>query len=500
MSKRNVLFRKRLFFLPALLFLIALLFIDATPSPGMAQDLPVRVLVNGREVYFPDARPFVDEKGRVQVPARFVARELGAQVTWDGEAATAHISGPGKSITLAAGRDTASVNGEVVALDSGAFLIEDRIYVPMRFIAETLGATVQWDEGARAVRISMDQPIIRNFGISHTKNDAGWHIVPRTFTTWVAAGNTKRVDFYLTPTGTGQEPVKIATSYGSGEHFSITYRLPRDNTMAHFWAVAVNDKGETSTDILNIYREAAPEPPASIDGVPLHPSFDWGEELDATTRENLRPWLGTDYDKGAVKVILSTWLLAPSSNEIKTWYEKNLADMGWRVLSLAGGGSHWVLTAEKEGRSVTIHYAWGSGDNGTEMPSHPEKGYRMAVVISNKDTIFTPVSNSALSIEQKTFIEKVRKTKGVHQEGDLYVIALGEQPNPGYGLEIEKTEMSWEQATVYVKLTKPEPDKMYAAVISYPYLAGKVTLPKYTTIRFVNVETGEFFHLHQSFP
>lgn len=105
--------------------------------------------------------------------------------------------------------------------------------------------------------------------------------------------------------------------------------------------------------------------------------------------------------------------------------------------------------------------------------------------------IFTPISESVLSSEQKAFIEKVKKTKGIHQEGDLYIIALGEQPNPGYGLEIVKTEMSWEQATVYIKLTKPEPDKMYAAVISYPHLAGKVNLPKYTTIRFVNIETGE---------
>lgn len=498
---RDYLSQKRLGVLPILLFL-TLSFGHAAPAPGAVPDLPVQVIVNGREISFPDAKPFVDEKGRVQVPARFVAGELGSQVNWDVKAATAYISGHGKSIDLAAGRDTATVNGAAVSLDSGAVLVEDRIFVPVRFIAETLGAAVQWDESAGVVRISMALPVVKNFGISHAKTDAGWYIVPRTFTAWVAAENAKKVDFYLTPTGTGQDPIKIATAYGSDgdEHFSVTYTLPQENTLAHFWAVAVNDQGETGTDILNVYREAAPGPPATVEGVPLHPSFNWNAEPDKNTREDLRRWLGNDYDRDADKVILSSWLQTPSSKEILNWYQRNLAETGWQVSSPAGGGSHWSLTAEKEGRTVAVNYAWGSGDNGTEPPSDPKKGYRMAVVISNKGNpaqkqeeiaIFTPIPESALSAEQKSFIEEAKRTKGVHQKGELCVVALGEQPNPGYGLEIVRTEMIWEQAKVYIRLTKPDPGKMYAAVISYPYLVGKVNLPKYTTISFIVEDTGE---------
>jgi len=498
---RDFLSQKRLEVLPILLFL-SLSFGHAASAMGTVPESPVQVMVNGREVSFPDARPFVDDKGRVQVPARFVAGELGAQVTWDGKAETAHISGHGKSIDLAAGRVTATVDGAAVPLDSGAVLVEDRIFIPARFIAETLGAAVQWDESLGAVKISMDLPVIRNYGISHEKTDAGWFTVPRTFTAWVAAENAKKVDFYLTPTGTGQDPVKIATAYnnGSDEHFSITYTLPQENTLAHFWAVAVNDQGETGTDILNVYREAAPELPAAVDGVPLHPSFNWNAEPDKNTREDLHRWLGNDYDQGANKVILSSWLQAPSSKEILNWYQKNLAETGWQVGSPAGGGSHWSLTAEKERRTVVVNYAWGSGDNGTEPPSDPKKGYRMACVISNKGNptqkqeeiaIFSPIQESALSAEQKSFIEEAKRTRGVHQKGDLCVVALGEQPNPGYGLEIVRTEMIWEQAKVYIRLTKPEPGKMYAAVISYPYLVGKVNLPKYTTISFIVEDTGE---------
>lgn len=240
---------------------LSLLVLSIVLSPGkaVAGEALLNVQVNGHEVDFPDARPFIDENGRVQAPVRFVAQALGAEVSWN--AGTATFSGNGKEIVLTAGRSTAIVNGTAATLDSGAVLIADRMYAPVRFIAETMGAGVQWDADTRTVKITMDKPVmgkpvIKSFGITHTKIDAGWYIIPRTFTAWVEADNTQKVDFYLTPTGTGQEPVKIASSYGNGGQFSISYRLPQESMMAHFWAVAINERGEQSTDILNVYREA----------------------------------------------------------------------------------------------------------------------------------------------------------------------------------------------------------------------------------------------------
>lgn len=245
----------------AAFFTLALVIVFMILSPGKAaafegENLALRVLVDGQEVVFPDARPFIDANGRTQAPARFVAQALGAAVNWNAGAAT--FSGNGIDIILTPGSATAAVNGASVALDSAAVLREDRVYVPVRFIAETMGAGVQWDAEARTVQIITlaAQPEIKNFGITHTGVDAGWYRVPRTFTAWVEAGHTQKVDFYLKPTGTGQEPVKIATTYGIDGDFRIAYRLPQTEVRAHFWAVAVNERGEQSTDILNVYRAA----------------------------------------------------------------------------------------------------------------------------------------------------------------------------------------------------------------------------------------------------
>ena len=106
------------------------------------------------------------------------------------------------------------------------------------------------------------------------------------------------------------------------------------------------------------------------------------------------------------------------------------------------------------------------------------------------DEPFTLVNKSELSVEQQLLIEAWKRTKGVYRLDDLYVIAAGPQPNPGYRLEIVKTETSWEQVTVYVQVTKAKLGSQIQ-VISYPYIIGKMNLAPYTTLRFVDAGTGE---------
>ena len=77
------------------------------------------------------------------LPARFVAEALGAKVLWDSNTRTVSIIGE-KAIAITIGSDTAYVNGVVVKLDSPAFIADDRTYLPLRFIAENLGADVEW--------------------------------------------------------------------------------------------------------------------------------------------------------------------------------------------------------------------------------------------------------------------------------------------------------------------------------------------------------------------
>ena len=97
---------------------------------------------------------------RTMLPARFVAENLGADVSWDGEKELVTITGKNLktdenvTILITIGSATVKVNGKEIKLDSPAFIENDRTYTPIRFISEELGASVEWVEKDKKVIIT----------------------------------------------------------------------------------------------------------------------------------------------------------------------------------------------------------------------------------------------------------------------------------------------------------------------------------------------------------
>lgn len=98
--------------------------------------------------------PPIIENDRTMLPARFVAENLGANVEWDDTSRAVIITAEDTEIIIAVGSDKAYVNGEKITLDSPAFIRNDRTYTPVRFICENLGAEVEWNETERTVTIT----------------------------------------------------------------------------------------------------------------------------------------------------------------------------------------------------------------------------------------------------------------------------------------------------------------------------------------------------------
>ena len=101
---------------------------------------------------------------RTMLPARFVAENLGADVSWDGDKELVTIQGKNLktsedvTILIYIGSDIAYVNGKEIKLDSAAFVENDRTYTPIRFISEELGASVEWIESEQKVVITKTLP------------------------------------------------------------------------------------------------------------------------------------------------------------------------------------------------------------------------------------------------------------------------------------------------------------------------------------------------------
>ena len=102
--------------------------------------------VNGEIVQFPDVQPFIDVNSRTQIPVRAVAETFNCEVNWDGRISTAVINGNNKLITIAINSDIITVNGVDTKMDTTATLKADRTCVPIRYIAEALGLTVQYEK------------------------------------------------------------------------------------------------------------------------------------------------------------------------------------------------------------------------------------------------------------------------------------------------------------------------------------------------------------------
>lgn len=126
-----------------------------------ADPYDLKLWVNGDYVET-DVAPFI-ENDRTMVPLRFVIETLGLEVKWDQPRKMATVYNPDSVEGL--GGTTYFFIGDkhvyadqnkkenIAYLDSPAIIVNDRTFVPVRFIAEYYGYKVDWDNDNRTVII-----------------------------------------------------------------------------------------------------------------------------------------------------------------------------------------------------------------------------------------------------------------------------------------------------------------------------------------------------------
>ena len=107
--------------------------------------------VNGKAVAS-DVAPVI-KASRTFLPVRLIAENLGAKVEWNNDAQTVTITKGDTVIVLTVGSTTVLVNGQPAELEAPVFIENSRTYLPVRFIAEKLGADVEWDGATNEVTI-----------------------------------------------------------------------------------------------------------------------------------------------------------------------------------------------------------------------------------------------------------------------------------------------------------------------------------------------------------
>ncbi|MEN6348505.1 MAG: copper amine oxidase N-terminal domain-containing protein [Syntrophomonas sp.] len=149
-----------------LLLSLLLLFIGSMPSMAATTNKPLastlHLYVDGKEVKFPDQKPYIDANNRTMVPVRFPAQTLGAHVDFNFNdpqhrevyiSQDAHGDMPEAKITLTIGDQKVKVNGQAKTMDTVAVCTNGRTMVPVKFISEFLGAEVRWHDASKAAHI-----------------------------------------------------------------------------------------------------------------------------------------------------------------------------------------------------------------------------------------------------------------------------------------------------------------------------------------------------------
>lgn len=123
-----------------------------------SSNVNVKVFVNGRQVRFPDEQSYLDSStGRVYMPVRFVSEALGADVEWQQEQQNILINKDKMLIMMHSGSRDVYVDGRLYTLDAPLRMVNGRNMIPLRFVSEALGATVEWTADNSGGRVDITE-------------------------------------------------------------------------------------------------------------------------------------------------------------------------------------------------------------------------------------------------------------------------------------------------------------------------------------------------------
>ncbi|MEJ1517869.1 copper amine oxidase N-terminal domain-containing protein [Bacillus cereus] len=145
------------------------------------------------EVYIDDI-PFGSEvnpvmkNNRILVAFRPISEYLDADLTWDNKAKKVTVTHKNKKIELTNGKKEGLVNGKKTKLDESVQIINGKVYVPLRFVSESLGTKVNWNAKEKVVTITTQEMVSMKYFYSNTKGELGAPITMYQFLTRAEQG------------------------------------------------------------------------------------------------------------------------------------------------------------------------------------------------------------------------------------------------------------------------------------------------------------------------
>ncbi len=131
--------------------LVACMLMAVSPVQAATANTKVNIVVDEKQLSL-DVAPYI-ENNRVLVPVRGVFEKLGLGVSWDQKNRKAVVTGEGTDIELKLGSKNVTVNGKAKAIDVPVTMKDNRLFIPLRFVAENSGVFVKWNQASKTVQL-----------------------------------------------------------------------------------------------------------------------------------------------------------------------------------------------------------------------------------------------------------------------------------------------------------------------------------------------------------
>jgi enamine deaminase RidA (YjgF/YER057c/UK114 family) len=96
----------------------------------------------------------IQQNSEILVPLRSVLSSLGAEVKWNDEERSAHVTQGQLDVKFVIGSNEVVVNGKTLTLSQPVEIVNTHALIPTTIISDVFGAKVNWKEASRAIEIT----------------------------------------------------------------------------------------------------------------------------------------------------------------------------------------------------------------------------------------------------------------------------------------------------------------------------------------------------------
>ncbi|WP_410514867.1 N-acetylmuramoyl-L-alanine amidase family protein [Paenibacillus sp. BR2-3] len=163
--------------------LLLLLFMLVLPEKSQAA-ANNKIILDGKELAAGQNVQVENVNDTIMVPLRMIAENLGYKVGWEQKNQKITIEQQGKTIELIVNQKTASVDDKTVTLHASPLLRNSTTLVPIRFISEQFGLSVEWNNKEKVVSIVSPESTPDNGNSTGSTGEGGTSVtVPPADTT-----------------------------------------------------------------------------------------------------------------------------------------------------------------------------------------------------------------------------------------------------------------------------------------------------------------------------